>query len=155
MSWEGEGNTSPGRRGHPASVASNVVARAGARTLTWNEASKTPTLATIVRLAAALRCKVTQLVAMLLQSRDVGTDGIARLRLLPALPIAWPSGEVRGLVARGPVTVDLSWSPGAFEAVLLSPVDRTVEVTHPHGTTTLDLQTHTIRGGVSWRFSTR
>ncbi|MBG0562990.1 glycosyl hydrolase family 95 catalytic domain-containing protein [Actinoplanes aureus] len=78
-------------------------------------------------------------VAMLLQSRDLDADGVARLRLLPALPSAWPSGRVRGLVARGPVTVDLSWSPGDFEATLVSPVDRTVEVTHPRGTTTLPL----------------
>ena len=72
-------------------------------------------------------------VAMLLRSRDVGADGVARIDLLPALPAAWPSGSVRGLVARGPVTVDLTWSPGHLEAVLLSPTDRTVHLGLPGG----------------------
>ncbi|MEU4419338.1 glycoside hydrolase N-terminal domain-containing protein [Actinoplanes sp. NPDC024001] len=78
-------------------------------------------------------------VAMLLQSRDLDPDGVARLRLLPALPPAWPSGRVRGLVARGPVTVDLDWTPAGLAAVLTSPTDRTVEVTFPGGQTTLRL----------------
>ncbi|MFC7532576.1 glycoside hydrolase N-terminal domain-containing protein [Actinoplanes sp. GCM10030250] len=70
------------------------------------------------------------IVAMLLRSRDIGEDGVARFDLLPALPAAWPSGSVRGLVARGPVTVDLSWSPAGLHATLTSPCDRTVEVGH-------------------------
>ncbi|GIE29124.1 hypothetical protein Ait01nite_021690 [Actinoplanes italicus] len=74
-------------------------------------------------------------VAMLLRSRDVGADGVARIDLLPALPTAWPTGSVRGLVARGPVTVDLTWSPGRWEAVLTSRTDRTVQVGRPTGTT--------------------
>ncbi|MDI6101937.1 glycoside hydrolase N-terminal domain-containing protein [Actinoplanes sp. NEAU-A12] len=72
-------------------------------------------------------------VAMLLRSRDTGPDGVAHLDLLPALPSAWPSGSVRGLVARGPVTVDLTWTPDRLEATLLSPVDRTVHVGLPAG----------------------
>ncbi len=41
------------------------------------------------------------------------------IHLLPALPSAWPEGEVKGLVARGGVVVDMAWRDGALiEATL-------------------------------------
>jgi alpha-L-fucosidase 2 len=43
------------------------------------------------------------------------------LRLLPALPAAWPTGRVRGLCARGGTVVDLAWADGRLvEATLTS-----------------------------------
>ena len=44
-------------------------------------------------------------------------DGV--LRLLPALPPGWPTGRVRGIRARGGITVDLHWSEGRILAVEL------------------------------------
>lgn len=45
---------------------------------------------------------------MLLQSQS------DEIELLPALPHAWPSGLVRGLVARGAYKVDIDWSDGVL-----------------------------------------
>ena len=49
---------------------------------------------------------------MLLQSHEKTEDGKVLLRLLPALPSAWRSGEARGLRARGGYSVDMKWRDG-------------------------------------------
>ncbi len=68
--------------------------------------------------------------AMLLQG------GEGRVELLPALPGAWPSGSVSGLVAPGPVVARrLDWTPREVHAVLVSPVDQRLTVGLPDGTT--------------------
>jgi hypothetical protein len=48
---------------------------------------------------------------MLLQSHE------ACVRVLPALPAAWPTGRFRGLVARGGFVVDAAWRDGVAEHV--------------------------------------
>jgi alpha-L-fucosidase 2 len=41
------------------------------------------------------------------------------IELLPALPDSWPTGEIKGLKARGNVTVDEQWKDGKLVSVTL------------------------------------
>jgi alpha-L-fucosidase 2 len=72
-----------------------------------------------------------------------GTAGIAEMllqshageiHLLPALPAAWASGEVRGLRARGAVEIAIAWRNGtAISASLKPQVDGMHRLRAPHG----------------------
>ena len=65
---------------------------------------------------------------MLVQSH---TD---ELRLLPALPAAWVSGQIRGMRARGGLALDLQWRNGVVTSLILRPTrDMMVNLGLPKG----------------------
>ena len=55
---------------------------------------------------------VAGIAEMLLQSHECDEKGRVVIRLLPALPKAWKSGQVRGFRARGGYTVSFAWKDG-------------------------------------------
>lgn len=62
-------------------------------------------------------------------------SGRRRVDLLPALPAAWPSGEVCGVAARDQITVrQLTWRPGQVTAVVDPGPNRLISVGAPPGT---------------------
>ena len=85
----------------------------------------------------------TGMVEMLLQShaggvgdpRQRGVESMSNvIRLLPALPTAWPAGSFRGLRARGGVEIDLEWQNGkATVATLRAKLELTHRVLAPAG----------------------
>jgi len=62
---------------------------------------------------------------MLLQSHipagESGPTPHFLIHLLPALPSTWPTGTVKGLKARGGLTVDLAWKDGKLTHARLTP----------------------------------
>ena len=70
------------------------------------------------------------------------------IQLLPALPDAWPDGEVKGLRARGGFTVDIAWKKGKLKSCTLKSLLGNELAVNCGGKT---IQMPTIRGK-SYRF---
>jgi alpha-L-fucosidase 2 len=96
------------------------------------------------------------IVEMLLQSHD------GCLRLLPAVPRALATGSIRGMRARGALSVDMSWEDGIVRSLVLRPdKDVTLEVVPPPGQTLGELVSSagrmalqgpiSLRGGRTYR----
>ena len=86
---------------------------------------------------------VAAVVEMLLQSHDDAVE------LLPALPKAWTTGSVRGLVARGGFEVDMVWKDGKLsKAVILSRLGSPLTIRYGGKT-----QTHATTAGARVEFA--
>jgi alpha-L-fucosidase 2 len=89
---------------------------------------------------------------MLLQSHG----GV--LRILPALPRQWPTGAVRGLKARGNVTVDIEWNPDQITARLRPQYDGPLVVLPPRNAVPIGANTrdrHEIQGRAGQHYELR
>lgn len=71
------------------------------------------------------------------------------IRLLPALPAAWPEGELRGVRARGGVEIDLAWAQGRVtHAAFRGRPGAALRLRHANGQATLSLD---AEGRAQWR----
>ena len=75
---------------------------------------------------------------MLIQSHSAG------IRLLPALPSAWPDGKVTGLCARGGFKVDLEWAGGVLVLATIHS-DRGYPLKLKYSSQSIDMETEAGR----------
>jgi alpha-L-fucosidase 2 len=73
---------------------------------------------------------------MLLQSHEEST-----IRLLPALPKAWENGHIKGLKARGNLTIDMIWSNNQLDkAIISSKNDSKFNLVYEESTVQVEIQ---------------
>ena len=52
-----------------------------------------------------------------------------RIKLLPAVPAAWPNGEIQGVLCRGEIEItSLKWDPNQIQVSLVSKKDQTIQL---------------------------
>ncbi|MCR5478190.1 MAG: glycoside hydrolase family 95 protein [Lachnospiraceae bacterium] len=75
---------------------------------------------------------------------------VGQIRLLPALPAKWESGEVTGLRAKGAFTVDIAWEKGKLrKARITADVPGTAKVVLPGG----EMQIRDLSAGECWEIT--
>ncbi len=73
---------------------------------------------------------------MLMQSHEENT-----IRILPALPVLWKNGTVKGLKARGGLTIDIFWSNNVLDkAIIKSEFDNKFNLIHQDKVTSIKMQ---------------
>jgi len=73
---------------------------------------------------------------MLLQSHEENT-----IRILPALPKRWENGHIKGLKARGGLTIDIFWSNNLLDKVVLnSNTDNKFNLIYHENTLPIEIQ---------------
>ncbi len=83
---------------------------------------------------------------MLLQSQEVTPEGNPVLELLPALPAAWPTGQITGLRARGNFEVDMAWKDGKLVSATIKSLSGTPAVVRCGGkTVTMAAEKNTVQ----------
>ena len=69
------------------------------------------------------------LMEMLLQSHELKADGTRIIKLLPAIPDIWTSGNFKGLKARGNITVSCTWDNGKItDYTIENPLNEKIEI---------------------------
>lgn len=58
---------------------------------------------------------------MLVQSHGRTAEGVRIIHLLPCLPASWPEGSLRGLRARGGLSIDCAWRDGTLTDLVITP----------------------------------
>lgn len=62
---------------------------------------------------------VSGICEMLLQSHVVDENGNFLIKLLPALPTEWKTGNINGIVARGNIRFDIEWENGSLKNCMM------------------------------------
>ncbi len=82
----------------------------------------------------------------LLQSHESDATGTRIIRILPALPTTWTHGSIKGLRARGALTVDIEWKNSALSGLRMR-ADKATKFTlvTPSGTQTVALKAKELK----------
>jgi len=83
-------------------------------------------------------------------------SGGGRIRLLPALPAAWPSGRIEGVLCRGAIEIQcLEWDGKQIEVTLRSATAQTIVLEGPSEISQLSVASGAAKAGPADRDTQR